>query len=126
MGEKESLRSYWGRSPHEDGNHFGEGLTHFGRTASYQQMERVEELVGDLIRFIARTNVKTTNGEHQLAELEFILARLESRYKALQKSNESILVRLANLENHLESDTGRKQSFLLEGGKRLPQYSNDF
>ena len=126
MGEKESLQSCCKCSCIGEGNHFGNGFSRSNRIASYQQMERVEELVGDLIRFIGKTNVKTTNGENQLAELEFILARLESQYKTLQRRNESILLRVANLERRLKLDGGRTQSFLMEGGHRLPQYSRDF
>lgn len=126
MGEKESLQSCCERRCNGAGNHLGKRFSRSNQMASYQQMERVEELVGDLIRFIGKTNVKTTNGENQLAELEFILARLESQYKTLQRRNESILLRLANLERRLESDGGRTQSFLLEGGHRFPQYSSGF
>ncbi|MDQ0218475.1 hypothetical protein ELQ35_03745 [Peribacillus cavernae] len=91
------------------------------QSAAYQRLEKMEELLGDLIRFIARTNVKTANGETQLAELELILARLEFQYKSLQEKNESILLRLAYLESRQDDKTGRKQSFVMEGGKRVPQ-----
>lgn len=94
------------------------------RDHSDQRTERTEQLLGDLIGLSAKMNVRITNEENQLSELEFILARLDSRYKILQKNQESILLRLAKLENHQRAELNRRQSFVLEGRDRFPQSSD--
>jgi hypothetical protein len=96
----------------------GRGRSSANPITAYQRMEKVEELIGDLIRFIARTNAKTTNGENQLAELEFILARLDSQQKTLLAQNESILRRLTNLESHQDTEQSRRKSFVMDGRER--------
>ncbi|RFU60100.1 hypothetical protein [Bacillus sp. V59.32b] len=93
------------------------------RDNSQQRTERIEQLLGDLIGLTAKMNVRITNEENQLAELEFILARLDSRYKILQKKQESIQLRLAKLENGQSAEINKRQSFVLEGRDRFPQSS---
>ncbi|CAH0345111.1 hypothetical protein [Bacillus sp. CECT 9360] len=90
------------------------------RGQTQQRTERIEQLLGDLIGLTAKMNVRIANEENQLAELEFILARLDSRYKILEKKHESILLRLAKLS----AEMNRRQSFVLEGRDRFPQSSD--
>jgi len=71
-----------------------------------QRIERVEQITGDLISFIAKTQVKTTNFEYQLVQLEVIAARLETKYKVLVKENADILQRLEKLEQRVDELTG--------------------
>lgn len=70
-----------------------------------QRIERVEQITGDLISFIAKTQVKTTNFEYQLVQLEMIAARLETKYKVLIKENAEILQRLEKLEQRVDELT---------------------
>ncbi|RFU60745.1 hypothetical protein [Peribacillus glennii] len=121
MGEKEKLRFCTTCRCHQGMHVHGTEFSNSIRTAPYQQIDRMEELIGDLIGFIAKTNAKTALGENQLFELEIIIARLESQYKILQKNNESLLSRIASLEKRLDSETLRRQAFLLEGVQRVPQ-----
>ncbi|PLT35836.1 hypothetical protein [Bacillus sp. V5-8f] len=94
-------------------DHYGTTISSAHRTTSYKQIDRMEELIGDLIGFIAKTNAKTANGENQLAELEIILARLESQYKYLKKNNDSLLKRMASLEKRM--DQRRQKTCIIAG-----------
>ncbi|SFC22519.1 hypothetical protein SAMN05443252_102277 [Bacillus sp. OV322] len=82
-----------------------------------QKTERTDQLIGDLIRYIAKTHVKVSNSEYQMVQLEIILARVESESKALRAQNESLIQRLSELEQAAIPQTiRRKQSFFMEGG----------
>lgn len=70
-----------------------------------QRIERVEQITGDLISFIAKNQVKMTNFEYQLVQLEMIAARLETKYKALINENAEILQRLEKLEQRVDELT---------------------
>ncbi|WP_419882369.1 hypothetical protein ACN6MY_00620 [Peribacillus sp. B-H-3] len=111
MGEKERLESC--RFFEDEKGEFPA----LDRLNIQQRAERTDQLIGDLIRYIAKTHVKVSNSEYQMVQLEIILARVESESKALRAQNESLLQRLSELEQAAIPQTiRRKQSFFMEGG----------
>ena len=64
-----------------------------------QQIERIEQIMGDLIRYIAKTQAKTSKNESHLAEMESRLNRFNMQYIYLSEQYAVLQQRLTILEN---------------------------
>ena len=66
--------------------------------SSIQDKQRMEELIGDLIRHVAKTHVQTKVNEDELKHLKIKVAQLESHNKYLYEHNEKLENRITDLE----------------------------
>ncbi|MFJ7977732.1 hypothetical protein JNUCC23_21150 [Peribacillus sp. JNUCC 23] len=66
---------------------------------NHQQIERIEQIMGDLIRYIAKTQAKTSKNESHLAEMESRLNRFNTQYIYLSEQYAVLQQRLIILEN---------------------------
>jgi hypothetical protein len=65
---------------------------------SEQDMQRIEELIGDLIRHVAKTHGKTTDNEFELIQIKLMLSQIEEQNKYLYEHNEKLTERITALE----------------------------
>lgn len=77
--------------------------------SSLQDKQRMEELIGDLIRHVAKTLVQTKENEDELKHLTLKVAQLESYNKYLYEHNEKLENRVSDLER---SSLRSKSSYL--------------
>ncbi|MFJ7745042.1 hypothetical protein [Peribacillus sp. NPDC097295] len=68
--------------------------------SSVQDKQRLEELIGDLIRHVAKTHVQTKVNEDELHHLKMKVAQLESHNKYLYEHNEKLEKRIKHLEHN--------------------------
>lgn len=66
---------------------------------NHQQIERNEQIMGDLIRYIAKTQAKTSKNESHLAEMESRLNHFNMQYIYLSEQSAVLQQRLTVLEN---------------------------
>ncbi|MBA9027848.1 hypothetical protein [Peribacillus huizhouensis] len=66
---------------------------------NHQQIERIEQIMGDLIRYIAKTQAKTSKNESHLTEIESRLNHFTMQYIYLSEQYAVLHQRLAMLEN---------------------------
>ncbi|MGE7603902.1 hypothetical protein ACQKL5_15625 [Peribacillus sp. NPDC097675] len=71
--------------------------------SSVQDKQRLEELIGDLIRHVAKTHVQTKVNEDELHHLKMKVAQLESHNKYLYEHNEKLEKRVTHLEQNNKS-----------------------
>ncbi|MGE7761855.1 hypothetical protein [Peribacillus sp. NPDC097895] len=63
-----------------------------------QNNKRMEELISDLIRLVAKTHVKASDNEYELVQIKLMLAQLVSQNKYLYDHNEKLTERISALE----------------------------
>lgn len=71
--------------------------------SSIQDKQRLEELIGDLIRHVAKTHVQTKVNEDELKHLKMKVTQLESHNKYLYEHNERLEKRVTHLEQSSKS-----------------------
>ena len=59
---------------------------------------RIEELIGDLIRHVAKTHVITSGNQEEAAQMKRQLGKLECQVESILKNQKTLSDRVAKLE----------------------------
>ena len=70
---------------------------------SLKEAERMEQLIENLIRCVANTQVKTLATEAALAKSDDTITQLATRCDLLEKTQQELLHKIAHLEQRLET-----------------------
>ena len=69
-----------------------------GQTIAQLEDRRIEELIGDLIRHVAKTHVITSGNQEDAAQMKGQLGKLECQVEAILKNQQMLSERVALLE----------------------------
>ncbi|AMM95134.1 hypothetical protein UP17_24005 [Peribacillus simplex] len=78
------------------------------------EKKRMEELISDLIRHVAKTHVKTSNNEYELVQINLMLTQLKTQNKYLYEHNEKLMQRISALEQSIKYSDDEKTSLKLD------------
>ena len=70
---------------------------------SLEEAERIEQLIENLIRCVANTQVKTMTTEAALAKSGDTITQLATRCELIEKNQQELLHKMAHLEHRLET-----------------------
>lgn len=79
---------------------------------SLEEAERMEQLIENLIRCVANTQVRTLATEATLAKLGDTITQLATRCDLLEKSQQELLHKMAHLEHRLEAMPIRRRQVI--------------